>query len=57
LIHLVQEGRSPVQIGKKGNSNHRWIIGGEFCFILNQGGRFVRGIVPSPASTTRIFTP
>lgn len=36
LIHPMREGRSPAQIGKKGQSNHRWIIGGKLCFILNQ---------------------
>src|SRR6185503_5951673 len=34
----MREGRSPAQIGKKGKSNHRWIVGGKLCFILNQWG-------------------
>jgi hypothetical protein len=38
LIHPMREGRSPAQIGKKGKSNHRWIVGGKLCFILNQWG-------------------
>lgn len=38
LLHPMREGRSPQQIGKKGQSNHRWIIGGKLCFILNQWG-------------------
>src|SRR5918912_3761574 len=38
LIHPMREGWSPVQIGKKGQSNHRWIVGGKLCFILNQWG-------------------
>ena len=38
LIHPMREGRSPAQIGKKGQSNHRWIVGGKLCFILNQWG-------------------
>jgi len=38
LIHPMREGRSPAQIGKKGYSNHRWIVGGKLCFILNQWG-------------------
>src|SRR5215813_3090651 len=29
LIHPMREGRSPQQIGRKGLSNHRWIVGGE----------------------------
>ncbi len=28
LIHPRREGRSPKQIGKKGLSNKRWIVGG-----------------------------
>ena len=36
LIHPMREGRSQAQIGKKGQSNHRWIVGGKLCFILNQ---------------------
>jgi hypothetical protein len=38
LIHPMREGRSPAQIGKKGSSNHWWIVGGKTCFILNQWG-------------------
>jgi hypothetical protein len=33
-----QRGRSPAQRGKKGKSNHRWIVGGTRGFILNQWG-------------------
>ena len=29
LIHPMREGRSPQQIGRKGRSNHRWIVGGK----------------------------
>jgi hypothetical protein len=36
LIHPMREGRSPAQIGKKGQSHHRWMVGGKLCFILNQ---------------------
>jgi hypothetical protein len=34
----MREGRSPAQIGKKGQSNHRWIVGGKLCVVLNQWG-------------------
>jgi hypothetical protein len=34
----MRAGRSPHQIGKKGKSNHRWIVGGKLGFVLNQGG-------------------
>jgi hypothetical protein len=35
LLHPMREGRSPNQIGKKGKSNHRWIVGGKLAFVLN----------------------
>lgn len=38
LIHPVREGRTPNQIGKKGKSNSRWIVGGKLCLVLNQLG-------------------
>jgi hypothetical protein len=38
LIHPIREGRSPQQIGKKGLSNHRWIVGGKLALVLNQWG-------------------
>src|SRR5712691_1344951 len=41
LIHLIREGRSPQQIGRKGLSNHRWIVGGKLCLLLNQYGLVV----------------
>ena len=42
LIHPMREGRSPQQIGRKGLSNHRWIVGGKLCLLLNQYGLVVR---------------
>lgn len=41
LIHPRREGRSEKQIGKKGMSNKRWIVGGKLCFILNSIGLIV----------------
>jgi hypothetical protein len=38
LLHPMREGRSPAQMGKKGKSNHRWIVGGKLCFAVNQWG-------------------
>ena len=37
----MREGRSPQQIGWKGLSNHRWIVGGKLCLVLNQWGLIV----------------
>ena len=41
LIHPRREGRSEKQIGKKGLSNKRWIVGGKLCFVLNHIGLIV----------------
>ena len=41
LIHPIREGRSEKQIGKKGKSNHRWIVGGKLCLLLNKFGLVV----------------
>src|SRR5215831_8978103 len=41
LIHPTREGRSPQQIGRKGLSNHRWIVGGKLCLLLKQWGVIV----------------
>jgi len=40
-LHPMRAGRSPRQIGKKGQSNHRWIVGGKLSFVLNQFGLVV----------------
>jgi hypothetical protein len=41
LVHPMREGRSRQQIGRKGKSNHRWIVGGKLCLLLNQWGLVV----------------
>src|SRR5215831_19015984 len=41
LIHPIRESRSPQQIGRKGLSNHRWIVGGKLFLLLNQWGLIV----------------
>src|SRR5207253_11022323 len=41
LIHPRREGRSPQQIGRQGLSNHRWIVGGKLCLVVNQYGLVV----------------
>ena|SRR5438552_376793 len=38
LIHPCREGRSRHPIGKKGVSNHRWIVGGKLGVVLNGQG-------------------
>ncbi len=41
LRHPMREGRSPQQIGNKGKSNHRWIVGGKLGYIVKQWGLIV----------------
>ena len=41
LIHPMREGRSPQQIGRKGLSNHRWMVGGKLCLLLHRWGLIV----------------
>ncbi|MCZ7571395.1 MAG: hypothetical protein M5U01_22850 [Ardenticatenaceae bacterium] len=41
LIHPIREGRSRAQIGRKGKSNHRWIVGIKLCWLINDKGEVV----------------
>ena len=41
LIQPIRQGRSQQQIGKKGLSNKRWIVGGKLCLLLNHLGQVV----------------
>ena len=41
LIHPIREGRSLQQMGRKGLSHHRWIVGGTLCLLRNQWGLVV----------------
>lgn len=41
LIHPWRYGRSPRQVGKKGFSNHRWIVGLKLCWLINASGEVV----------------
>lgn len=41
LIHPWREDRSDGQIGRKGLSNHRWIVGAKLAYVLNQYGLVV----------------
>lgn len=38
LIHPCREGRSHAPLGRKGLSNHRWIVGGKLGVVLNGRG-------------------
>jgi hypothetical protein len=41
LIHPRREGRSPNQLGKKGKSNGRWIVGIKLAWLVNNLGEVV----------------
>lgn len=41
LLHPTREGRTSRQIGKKGKSNRRWIVGSKLCLLLNHLGLVV----------------
>jgi Transposase DDE domain len=41
LLHPRREGRSPRQIGKKGKSNRRWIVGAKLGLLCNGQGQVV----------------
>jgi hypothetical protein len=41
LIHPIREGRSQQQVGKKGKSNRRWIVGIKLCWLVNDRGEVV----------------
>ena len=55
LIHPIREGRSPHQIGRKGLSNHRWIVGGKLCLLLNQWGLVVAWVCATANVTDNTF--
>ena len=41
LIHPEREDRADLQIGRKGLSNHRWIVGAKVASLVNQYGLIV----------------
>jgi len=42
LLHPIREGRTPHQIGRKGKSNWRWIVGMKLCGRNKSGDTFGR---------------
>ena len=34
----IRDGRRAEQIGRKGISNHRWVVGGKLCAVVNRFG-------------------
>lgn len=53
LLHPIREGRRPRQLGRKGVSNHRWIVGIKLGVLLNRWGLVV-GWVWAPANTADV---
>lgn len=57
LIHPIREGRSPHQIGKKGKSNWRWIVGMKLCWLINDAGQVVSWAWETANVHDQVFLP
>ena len=57
LIHPIREGRSKQQIGKKGKSNWRWIVGMKLCWLLNGRGEIVAWAWDTANVHDQVFLP
>ena len=57
LIHPIREGRSPTQIGKKGKSNWRWIVGMKLCWLINGRGQVVAWDWDTANAHDQVFLP
>lgn len=57
LIHPMRQGRSDKQIGKKGKSNHRWIVGLKICPVVNKFGLIVDWAVSTDNVCDKVFQP
>lgn len=57
LIHPIREGRSPQQVGKKGKSNWRWIVGMKLCWLLNDRGEVVSWHWDTANAHDQVFLP
>jgi hypothetical protein len=57
LIHPIREGRSPSQIGKKGKSNWRWIVGLKLCWLINDCGQVVAWDWNTANVADKVFLP
>lgn len=53
LLHPWRSERTPNRIGRKGFSNHKWIVGGKFCLLLNKWGL----IVDWDCATAKVLDP
>jgi hypothetical protein len=57
LIHPRREGRSKRQIGKKGKSNGRWIVGIKLAWLINDAGEVVDWSWDTANEADNVFRP
>jgi hypothetical protein len=57
LIHPRREGRSEQQIGKKGRSNGRWIVGIKLAWLINDAGEVVDWSWDTANAPDNVFRP
>ena len=57
LIHPRREGRSKRQIGKKGKSNGRWIVGIKLAWLINDAGEVVDWTWTTANESDNVFRP
>jgi len=57
LIHPIREKRTTAQIGKKGKSNWRWIVGMKLCWLLNDAGQIVNWAWDTANVADKVFLP
>lgn len=57
LIHPRREGRSKRQIGKKGKSNGRWIVGIKLAWLINHVGEVVDWTWDTANEPDNVFRP
>jgi hypothetical protein len=55
LIHPWRYGRSARQVGRKGFSNHRWIVGLKLCWLCNDRGEVVAWAWNTPSAHDATF--
>ena len=57
LIHPIREGHSDRQVGKKGKSNWRWIVGMKLCWLINDAGWVVSWAWDTANVHDQVFLP
>jgi hypothetical protein len=57
LLHPRREGRSEAQIGKKGKSNGRWIVGVKLAWLINNVGEVVGWEWDTANAADNVFRP